>query len=186
MNLGELLEFPYGYSSAIASLVHKKLEVLGVGEVYENKSNTDSTLAEVLSAPSSLKYLYLLVTFLAPHVEHLKSTSVRDVELVHADMCSQFPDLLKILVHNQTIQRLALGQFLLSKQSVDTMRPLVEAINKNTTLQEITLLIDGIRNSNEHVAAYMAAHHEPLTLDSRIMWRKHNFERQFSIQSSFS
>jgi hypothetical protein len=89
-------------------------------------------------------------------------------------MCSQLPDLLKILVHNQTIQRLKLAQFELSKQSVDTMRPLVEAINRNRTLQEIILAIHGIGDSDEHVAAYMAAHHEPLTRDSRILW-KHDF-----------
>jgi hypothetical protein len=51
------------------------------------------------------------------------------------------------------------------------MRPLVDAINKNRTLQEITLCIRGIGDSNEQVSAYMAAHHEPLTRDSRIMWK---------------
>jgi hypothetical protein len=187
MNLGILLESPHDYSSAIASLIHKEFEVLGVGEVDEDTCNTDSTLAEVLSAPSSLKYLCLLVTFLSPHVEHLKSTSMRRVVLLHVNMCSQLPDLLKVLAHNQTIRRLTLGQFLLSKQSIDTMRPLVEAINRNRTLQEIYPVthIHGIGDNNEHVAAYMAAHHEPLTRDSRIMWR-HDFHFYTSIQSSSS
>jgi hypothetical protein len=85
MNLGKLLESPHDYSSAIASLMHKELEILGVGEEAEDTSNTDSTLAEVLSAPSSLKHLCLPITFLSLHAEHLKSTSVCDVVLYHAN-----------------------------------------------------------------------------------------------------
>ena len=173
VGLGELLNSPHDYSSAIKRLIDPssgKLEFLGVGE--NDDSSVDNALVDLLSAPSSLKDLHLRTSCLSLHVEHLKNnTQLRMLVLHHFDMIPQVPYLVDIISHNKTICDVAVIKCLLTEQNIDTVRPLVNAIHGNRTLERIELHIKGFGDSNEAVSDYMTTHHRDLTLDSRITWK---------------
>ena len=170
--LGELLNSPHDYSSAIKRLIDPssgKLETLCVGEVDD--SSVDDALVDLLSAPSSLNNLHLHTSCLSLHVEHLKNnTQLRVLQLYHYDMIPQVPYLVYIISHNKTICDVTVYKCLLTEQNIDAVRPLVSAINGNRTLQRIVLRIEGLGNSKA-VSDYMTTHHRDLTLDPRITWK---------------
>ena len=171
--LGELLNSPHDYSSAIKRLIDPssgKLEFLGVGE--NDDSGVDNALVDLLSAPSSLKILILNTSYLSLHVEHLKNnTQLRVLLLHHFDMIPQVPYLVDIVSHNKTIYDVSISQLLLTEPNIDAVRPLVNAIHGNRTLKTIKLQIEGLGDSNKAVSDYMTTHHRDLTLDSRITWK---------------
>ena len=171
--LGELLNSPHDYSSAIKRLIDPssgKLEFLSVGERYD--SNVDNALVDLLSAPSSVKNLSLHTSCLSLHVEHLKNnTQLRVLYLHHLDMISQVPYLADVVCHNKTIHYLTIYKLLLTEQNIDAVRPLVSAIHGNRTLKRIELQIKGLGDSDKAVSDYMTTHYRDLTLDSRITWK---------------
>ena len=171
--LGELLNSPHDYSSAIKRLIDPssgKLEFLGVGE--NDDSSVENAVVDLLSAPSSLKVLSLSTSCLSLHVEHLKNnTQLLALRLHHFDMIPQVPYLVDIFSHNKTICEVTVFKCLLTEQNFDTVRPLVNAINGNRTLKRIELYIEGLGDSNKAVSDYMTTHHRDLTLDSRITWK---------------
>ena len=170
IGLGEFLNSPHDYSSAIKRLIDPssgKLEFLGVGE--NDDSSVDNALVDFLSAPSSLKYLFLSTSCLSLHVEHLKNnTQLHALQLDHFDMISQVPYLVDIVSHNKTLHDVILYAFLLN---IDAVRPLVNAIHANRTLERIEFHFKGLGDSNIAVSDYMTTHHRDLTLDSRITWK---------------
>ena len=164
--LGELLNSPHDYSSAIKRLIDRKLEWLGVGD-----SSVDNALVDLLSAPSSLKTLVLFTSCLSLHVEHLKkNTQLRVLYLHHLDMIPLVSYLVDIVSHNKTLRHVVLLRFLLTEQNIDAVRPLINAIHGNRTLERIELNIKGLGDSDKAVSDYMTTHHRDLTLDSRITW----------------
>ena len=172
--LGELLNSPHDYSSAIKCLIDRssgKLEVFGIGE-DEGSCSVDNALAALLSAPSSLHCLRLHTSCLSLHMEHLKNASnLCTLRLYHLDLSSQVPYLVDIVRHNKTIDSLYLYSFLLTEQNIDGMRPLISAIHENKQLLLVDLSIEGLGDSDMAVSDYMRTHHRDLTLDSRIEWR---------------
>ena len=170
--LGELLNSPHDYSSAIKRLIDPssgKLEFLGAGE--NDDISVDNALVDLLSAPSSLKDLSLHTSCLSLHVEHLKNnTQLRVLYLHHFDMIPQVPYLVDIVSYNKTMCDVSLSRFLLTEQNIDAVRPLINAIHGNRTLKRIELRIKGLGDSNKAVSDYMTTHHRDLTLDSRITW----------------
>ena len=170
--LGELLNSPHDYSSAIKRLIDPssgKLKFLAVGE--NDDSSVDNALADLLSAPSSLKDLLLCTSCLSLHVEHLKNnTQLRVLRLYHFDMIPQVPYLVDIVSYNKTMCDVSLSRFLLTEQNIDAVRPLINAIHGNRTLKRIELRIKGLGDSNKAVSDYMTTHYRDLTLDSRITW----------------
>ena len=103
--LGELLNSPHDYSSAIKRLIDPlsgKLKFLGVGE--NDDSNVDNALVDLLSASSLLKDLHLSTSCLSLHVEHLKNnTKLFTLQLIHFHMISKVPYLVDIVSHTKTI-----------------------------------------------------------------------------------
>ena len=172
IGLGELLNSPHDYSSAIKRLIDPssgKLHWLVVGE---NDDSVDNALVDLLSAPSSLKDLDLQISCLSLYVEHLKNnTQLLTLRLYSLDMSSQVPYLVDIISHNKIIRDVTLQKFLLLEQNIDAVRPLVNAIHGNRTLQRVMLHIEGLGDSNKAVSDYMTTHHRNLTLDSRITWK---------------
>ena len=172
IGLGELLNSPHDYSSAIKRLIDPssgKLHWLVVGE---NDDSVDNALVDLLSARSSLKDLDLQISCLSLHVEHLKNnTQLLTLRLFSLDMSSQVPYLVDIISHNKIIRDVTLRKFLLLEQNIDAVRPLVNAIHGNRTLKRIKLYIKGLGDSNKAVSDYMTTHHRDLTLDSRITWK---------------
>ena len=172
--LSELLNSPHDYSSAIKRLIDPssgKLKFLGVGE--NDDSSVDNALVDLLSAPSSLKYLYLYTSCLSLHVEHLKNnTQLRALWLYHFDMIPQVSYLVDIISHNKTIYDVSISKLLLTEPNIDAVRPLVNAIHGNRTLKTIKLHVEGLGDSNKAVSDNMTTHHRDLTLDSRIVWEK--------------
>ena len=170
--LGELLDSPHDYSSAIKQLIHPSsgtLQILAVGHVGDFEDVNDDKLAALVSAPSSLKGLYLFIVSLSPYVLHLKNnTCLPTLFLYCADLSAVMSDVVDIVTHNKTLQELLLWKFINGESAIDAVRPLVRAIRGNTTLQHIELYIAGIGESNEAVSAYMKTHHKDLTLDPRI------------------
>ena len=170
--LGELLNSPHDYSSAIKRLIDPssgKLKFLGVGE--NDDSSVDNALVDLLSAPSSLQDLFLDTSCLSLHVEHLKNnTQLRVLYLHHLDI-SQVPYLADVVCHNKTIHYLTIYKLLLTEQNIDAVRPLVSAIHGNRTLKRIELQIKGLGDSDKAVSDYMTTHYRDLTLDSRITWK---------------
>ena len=173
IGLGELLNSPHDYSSAIKRLIDPssgKLEYLGVGENAD--SSVDNALVDLLSAPSSLKKLFFRTSCLSLHVEHLKNnTQLRVLYLPLFDVITQVPYLVDIVSHNKTIYDVKISKFLLTEQNIDAVRPLVSAIHGNRTLKRIELHVEGLGDSNKAVSDYMTTHHRDLTLDSRITWK---------------
>ena len=164
--LGELLNSPHDYSSAIKCLIHPssgKLEYLRIGEIED--SHVDNSLVALLSAPSSLQFLSLCTSCLSLYVEHLKNTRLDALELCHLDLTSQVLYLVDVVTHNRTLHTISLYNLLLTEQNIDAVRPLLSAIHGNKTLQRIDLHIEGLGDS---VSEYMAAHHRDLILDSRV------------------
>ena len=172
--LSELLNSPHDYSSAIKHLIDPssgKLKFLGVGE--NDDSSVDNALVDLLSAPSSLKDLFLCTSCLSLHVEHLKNnTQLLILHIYHFDMIPQVSYLVDIISHNKTIYDVAISILLLTEQNIDAVRPLVNAIHGNRTLKTIKLYVKGLGDSDNAVSDYMATYHRDLTLDSRIVWDK--------------
>ena len=172
--LGELLNSPHDYSSAIQRLIDPssgKLTNLSVGE--NDDSSVDNALVDLLSAPSSLKYLYLYTSYLSLHVEHLKNnTQLRALYIHHLDMIPQVSYLADVISHNKTIYDVTISKLLLTEPNIDAVRPLVNAIHGNRTLKRIELHVEGLGDSNKAVSDYMTTHHRDLTVDSRITWVK--------------
>ena len=167
--LGELFYSPHDYFSAIKRLIDRKVEYLDVGELKDGR--IDNALVDLLSAPSSLKNLFLFTSSLSLHVEHLKNNSqLLKLRLYHFDMIPQVPYLVEIISHNKTIRDFTFFNFLLTEQNIDAVRPLVSAIHGNRTLKRIELHIIGLGDSNKAVSDYMTTYHRDLTLDSRITW----------------
>jgi len=98
--LGELLTSPHDYSSAIKRLINPSsgtLEKMGVGHLGHFKDINDDELADLLSAPSSLKILSLYIDSLSPHALHLKNnTWLVTLQLACFDLSPQVPDLVDI------------------------------------------------------------------------------------------
>ena len=162
--LNELLGTPYDYTSAIRCLIDAssgKLERLAIGEESEVSNS-----CMLLSAPSSLKQLYLYFSSLSPHVAHLKNdTQLRTLILHHAtDMCSQVPELVEIVSHNGTLEKLVLFLFVLTgDSSIDAVGTLVTALQENKTLHKVSLYTVSLCGTN------MVTYHEKVELaDSRI------------------
>ena len=163
--LGELLNSPHDYSSAIKCLIHPlsgKLEYLRIGEIEDSH-----VLVALLSAPSSLRVLSLRTRCLSLHVEHLKNTRLGALELRHSDLTSQVLYLVDIVTHNRTLHTISLYKLFLTEQNIDAVKPLVSAIHGNKTLQKIFLHIEGLGDS---VFQYMAGHHRDLIHDYRVKW----------------
>ena len=165
-----LRDSPHDYYSALKQLVcpsSGKLEELCVGD----KDNDDSRLASLVSAPSSLKSLELLYTSLSRHVSSLKNnTCLTKLTLLRDDWSGQAPHIAQILEHNKTLQHLELKPFY--KHDIDAVRTIVRALPGNNTLQSIELHIRGAGHSNDEVSRYMRTHHEELTLDPRIHYKR--------------
>ena len=166
--LGELLNSPHDYSSAIKRLIDPssgKLEFLGVGEVDD--SSVDNALVDLLSAPSSLKTLLLFTSCLSLHVEHLKNnTQLLTLELYHFDMIPQVPYLVDIISHNKNICDVTVyNKCLLTEQNIE---PLFNAFHESRTLERVKLNIQGLGVSNKAVST---THHRDLKLHSRITWK---------------
>ena len=176
IGLGELLNSPQDYSSAIKRLIDPssgKLEWLGVGE---DDGSVDNALVDLFSARSSLKILYLHTSCLSLHVEHLKNnTQLLTLHIYHFDMIPQVPYLVDIVSHNKTICDVSFSGLFCTEQNIDAVRPLINAIHGNRTLKRIKLHIIGLGDpSNKAVSDYMTTHHRDLTLDSRITWKHHS------------
>ena len=173
--LGELLDSSHDYSSVIKQLIHPSsgtLQDLVVGHVGDFEDINDDKLAALVSAPSSLIQLDVFFLSLSPYVQHLKNnTCLTTLFLLCADLSAVVSDVVNnIVTHNKTLQKLRLAKFIYSESAIDTVRTLVRAIRRNTTLQSIELFIAGIGERNEAVSAYMKTHHKDLSLDSRIIW----------------
>ena len=169
--LGELLNSPHDYSSAIKRLIDPssgKLKYLSVGE--DDDSSVDNALVDILSAPSSLKDISLHTSCLSLHVEHLKNNTQLRVLYLRPFVIPQVLYLADVVSHNKTIHYLTIYKFLFTEQNIDAVRPLVSAIHGNRTLKRIELQIDGLGDTNKAVSDYMTTHHRDLTLDSRITW----------------
>ena len=171
--LGELLNVPLHCFSALKSLMDPfsgRLEFLGLG-TYERYTN-DEKIAELLSAPSSLKSLRLSTSNLSAHSVYLKSnTSLVQLALFHSNLSSQVRELVEIVSSNQTLRHLALLFFQIQERDFIPMEPLISAIYGNRSLQQIEIYIRGIGDSNEAVFDYMKTYHGEMTLDSRITWK---------------
>ena len=166
-----LRDSPHDYYSALKQLVcpsSGKLEELIVGD-YDD--DDDSRLVSLVSAPSSLKSLELWYTSLSGHVSYLKNnTCLTKLTLWCDDLSGLAPHIAQILEHNKTLQRLKLRGF--SKHDIDAVRTIVHALPGNNTLQSIVLHISGVGRSGDEVSRYMRTHHEELTLDPRIHYKR--------------
>ena len=165
-----LRDSPHDSYSALKQLVcpsSGKLEELIVGD----RNDDDSRLASLVSAPSSLKSLELYLTSLSGHVSYLKSnTCLTKLKLWPDDWSVQAPHIAQILEHNKTLQHLELKPFY--EHDIDTVRTIVRALPGNNTLQSIGLPISGVGHSDDEVSLYMRTHHEELTLDPRIHYKR--------------
>ena len=163
-----LSDSPHDYYSALKQLVcpsSGKLEELSVGE--SDHDDDDSRLASLVSAPSSLKSLELHYTSLSGHVSSLKNnTCLTKLTLLYDDLSGQAPHIAQILEHNKTLQHLELKPFF--KHDIDVVRTIVRALPGNNTLQSIVLQVIG----DDEVSHYMRTHHEELTLDPRIHYKR--------------
>ena len=167
-----LRDSPHDSYSALKQLVcpsSGKLEELRVGDFNDH----DSRLASLVSAPSSLKSLELHHTSLSGHVSSLKNNTCLTkltLTLWFSNQSEQASNIAQILEHNKTLQHLMLME--LSKHNIDTVRTIVRALPGNNTLQSIGLHINDVGDSDDDVSRYMRTHHEELTLDPRIHYKK--------------
>ena len=164
-----LRDSPHDSYSALKQLVcpsSGKLEELWVGDYDDD----DSRLASLVSAPSSLKSLELEYTSLSGHVSSLKNnTCLTKLTLLYYVWSVLAPHIAQILEHNKTLQHLELKWF--TKHDIDAVRTIVRALPGNNTLQSIGLRISDAGDDDE-VSRYMRTHHEELTLDPRIHYRR--------------
>jgi hypothetical protein len=171
--LGELLNSPHEYRSAIRRLIEPpsgKLEHMCVGH-YDFKDDNDDKLMDLVSPPSSLKTLRVFVENLSPHSIYLRNdTCLVELYLVSLDFSPDIPDIVDVVSHNTTLQRLRLFRFRIVEHNMDALRPLVSAIHRNCTLKKVELCPRGIGGDNEAVSKYMTLRHKDLTRDSRITW----------------
>ena len=168
-----LRDSPHDSYSALKQLVcpsSGKLEELLVGD-QDDDYDDDSRLASLVSAPSSLKSLELWYTSLSGHVSSLKNnTCLTKLTLLHHDLSGQAPHIAQILEHNKTLQHLELKW--LHTNDIDAVRTIVRALPGNNTLQSIVLQILGVGSNDDEVSHYMRTHHEELTLDPRIHYKR--------------
>ena len=98
-----LKDSPHDYYSALKQLVcpsSGKLQGLSVGD----RDDDDSTLASLVSAPSSLKSLVLHYSGLSGHVSYLKNNScLTKLTILCDDWSGRAPDIEHILEHNKTL-----------------------------------------------------------------------------------
>ena len=169
-----LRDSPHDYYSALKQLVcpsSGKLEELNVGDNDDDDDDDDSRLASLVSASSSLKFLDLFYTSLSGHVSSLKNnTCLTKLTLWYDDWSGQAPHIAQILEHNKTLQHLELSP--LYKHDIDVVRTIVRALPENNTLQNIELPIDDAGDSDDEVSSFMRTHHEEITLDPRIHYKK--------------
>jgi hypothetical protein len=166
----ELLDSTHDYMSALRYLIHPssgKLEHLGVGDVG---FTGEDKLADLLSAPSSLKSLSLLTYSIQQHAVYLKSNTnftTLELHLRSSGLLSKFeiPAVIDIVNCNRTLKVLVLDSINAKGEGwIYPLLPLISAIHKNNTLQRINIHI------NRDISQCMITHHEELTLDSRITW----------------
>ena len=174
-----LRDSPHDSYSALKQLVcpsSRKLEELRVGDCNDYDDDGDRRLASLVSAPSSLMSLELNLTSLSGHVSYLKNnTCLTKLTQTHSDWSVQAPHtyIAQILEHNKTLRHLELGLFNVNhKHDIDTVRIIVHALPGNNTLQSIVLHSFGAGYSDDEVSHYMRTHHEELTLEPRIHYKR--------------
>jgi hypothetical protein len=151
----------HDYVSALRCLMHPssgKLEHLRVD---------GDQLVDLLSAPSSLKSLFLVTQCVPSHAVYLKNnTNLTRLELHSGCIVEdEVPALIDIVKYNWTLKVLVLRSFTVGdKGCIDHLRPLVSALHDNNTLLTIEIHVD------LGVFRYLKETCEELTLDSRITW----------------
>ena len=178
--LCELLNSPNScqdnYFSAIKRLIDPalgKLDTLNVGHHLCSEAISGDKLVNVLSTPSSLKFLMLyFYPRISPHTLHLKNnTHLVTLSLFSNTLISfNIQDLVDIVNHNKTLQHLSIARFRYA--DIDAVRPLVKAVYENNILVNVDLGIVSIGETKEEVTDYMTTHHKDLTFDSRIAWAR--------------
>ena len=167
--LGELdLVNSHDHFTAFKRLIHPsfgKLEHLGVHDY-----GSGSRCAYLLSAPSSLKSLYLNCLDLPLHALHLKNNTNLTRLRLNSDLYIYYnmAGLIDIVNHNRTLEELVL-KFDISN-SIAALRRLFNALHENSTLQKIKVEIRGCLEDSINVAHFMTTHYKDLTLDSRIKY----------------
>ena len=157
----EMLRYsPHDYSSALKQLVcpiSGRLEELDVGE--DEDVDDGGVLASLVSAPSSLKSLWLWNTSLSSHVSHLKyNTCLTKLTIQYSEKWSEeiFPYIIEILEHNKTLQRLYLNSDINIDDriiiTIDAIRTISSAIIENNTLQY--LLIETAESIREEIKTH--------------------------------
>ena len=120
-----------------------KLEKLYVGCDYRGDDYCSDRLARLVSGPSSLKFLSLILhTGLSSHVPYLKSnTCLTTLHLVFRGKYNDnlFPAITEIVEYNKTLQHLELNG--VYTKEIDSLRTFVDTISKNKTLLSIRLLV---------------------------------------------
>jgi hypothetical protein len=140
--------------------------------VDDYRSTSEDKLVDLLSAPSSLKSLYLHTENIPSHAVYLKSnTNLTRLEL-HSVFLGipedQIPALIDIVNCNRTLNVMVLRWFNARSEGwINSLRPLISALHENKSLQRIEIHTDYKRD----VSHYMTTYHKELILDSRITWK---------------
>ena len=145
-----LMHSHYDFYSALKFLIcpsSGKLEKLHVG--YNDDDDYSDSLASLVSAPSSLKYLSLVFqspSGLSPHIPYLQNNTclttlhiwMNHVLYGTTDHDKIFLGIAEIVEHNKTIQHLVIGK-VVYVEKMDSLRTLVSAISQNKTLLSIKI-----------------------------------------------
>ena len=140
-----LADLRFDYSTALKDLIDPalgKLTELSVGD--RPYSYRESTLAKVLSSPSSLVVLTLHCSDLSEHVSYLESnTSLTrlTIKTQWKQQQQQVEDVTKILMNNKTLQHL---EIVCDMDEYSAMN-IADAMFKNNTLQTIKVKIPCFR-----------------------------------------
>ena len=152
---------------ALKRLIHPTFGKVKHLVVHED--NVHNNKMELLSAPSSLKSVYLRTDDLLIHALHLKNnTRLTRLELCLKNFVFNITSLIDILNCNTTLEELLLDELdsdYSTEEVLDAVRQLVGALCRNCTLQKVEL---GIAIDEEAASHYISTHYNELTLDSRI------------------
>ena len=162
-----LRDSTYVYSSALKQLVcpsSGKLEELAVGDSED--VDDGGVLASLVSAPSSLKSLWLWDISLSSHVSHLKdNTCLTELEIRSSENWSEekCQHIIKILKDNTTLQDMTIfvyGNLAGSRMhiTIDAIQAISNAISCNNTLRTLKIFTEnsvseGVEN-NPHQLDY--------------------------------
>jgi hypothetical protein len=170
----EFFHSPFNFIDALRRLIDPssgKLEQLGVGDCDFYDLIAEKKLVDLLSAPSSLKSLQLVTDDISSHAVYLKrNTNLVTLELHSGLSCisEHIPALVNIVNCNKTLKSLSIKCFntmARNKDRTNSLMPLINALDRNKTLQRIEIHTD--RGDLSH---YMEVHHKQLTLNGRITW----------------